>query len=415
MSAPLYYMAGDFADYRHIFIEQPYHIFRYKAGDTIFEPHTTWDCVMYINSGSVNLSIVQGDREKLLAIYGEGYIIPYYIPDEIEVTHLLQYKAVTDVTVIKVKKEVFNKTLPLNPALFNALYTSAWRLLHLLTHEVESQTFDSGLEKVATFLYTYFENTGHVKFEFTIKELQSFVGLNRTNLSKYLAFLVREHVIEKERGFIKITAPEKLRNYCSLRVLDCDLVPSTMIAHTSVSDTHKWNAIALHDASYDGVFWYGNKRSKTYCTPSCTSTTPQLADVVFFDTPQEAESSGYIPCSQCHADVFSYNPNREFLQEVKGFFDDHFDDPEALKTYFDALAMNSKYAAHLFKLQYDVTPHAYIREKQLEKVTTLLSDTDETILDIAMASGFHSMSGFYKTFKNHYACTPAQYRKSEQG
>lgn len=414
MSAPLYHLAGDFEDHRPLFLQQSYRIYHYKPGDVLLESHTEWNCMMYLNSGTVKLSIVQNDREKLLAFYGDGYIIPYYVPDEIKISHLIQFTAVTDVTVIKISNQEFEELLNQEPKLRNHLYTSAWRLLHLLTHEVESQSFDTGLEKVATFIYTYFENTGHAKLEISTRDLQSFVGLNRTNLSKYLSFLIRAHVIEKERGLIKITAPEKLRNFCSDRVIHCDIVPSKYITHTTVSEEKKWNAIRSKDTTYDGVFWYGVKNKGTFCIPSCMSSMPSRETVEYFDSPQAAADAGYRACPHCRPDHFSYNPNRELLKEVHDYLDQHFSEAETIKEYLNDLTIHSKYLNKLFKMQYDTTPHAYVQEKRFEKAIQLLSETDMNILDVALSSGFNSMSNFYHMFKTFYGMSPTQYRKSEK-
>ncbi|SFM34302.1 Ada metal-binding domain-containing protein [Pelosinus propionicus] len=414
MSAPLYYLAGDFEPYRSLFLQQSCHIYHYKTGDVIFESHTEWDSMMYLTSGTVKLSIIQNDKEKLLAFYSAGYLIPYYIPDEVKISHLIQFTAISDVTVLKVSKQDFEELLTQDSKLRNEIYLSAWKLLHLLTHELESQSFDSGLEKVATFLYTYFENTGHVLFEISTRDLQSFVGLNRTNTSKYLSFLTRAHVIEKERGVIKIVAPEKLKNFCSERVIRCDIVPSKYIAHSTVAEENKWQAIYSRDATYDGVFWYGVKSTGIFCIPSCKSKPPLRENIEYFDSPKEALDAGYRVCKRCRPDIFSYNPNRELLRQVRDYLDEHFCEKETVKKYLKDLSMDSKYLNKLFKMQYDITPHAYVQEKRFEKAIQLLTESDMSILDIALSSGFNSMSNFYSMFKNYYGMSPTQYRQSEK-
>lgn len=414
MSAPLYYLTGDFEPYRSLFLQQSYHIYHYKPGDIIFESHTEWSCMMYINSGTAKLSIVQSDREKLLAFYGEGYIIPYYLPGGIDISHLIQFTADSDVTVIKISRQDFEELLIQEPKLYNHLYFSSWRLLHLLTHEVESQSFDTGLEKVATFLYTYFENTGYAQFEISTRDLQSFVGLNRTNLSKYLSFLIHAHVIEKERGLIKIIAPEKLRNFCSERVTRCDIVPSKDLKHSAVFEEKKWAAICSRDKTFDGVFWYGVKSTGIFCMPSCESKPPLREDIEYFDSPEEAIDAGYRACKYCRPDQFSYNPNRELLKQIHEYLDEHFCETEAIKSYLNDLSLHSKYLSRLFKMQYNTTPHAYVQEKRFEKAAQLLSETDMNILDVALSSGFNSMSNFYSKFKNYYGMSPTQYRDSEK-
>lgn len=411
MSAPLYYLAGDFEPYRSLFLGQSHHTSHYKTGEIICEPHTIWHSMMYLNSGKVKASIMQNDKEKLLAFYGQGYLIPYYVPAEVRISHLIQFTAVSDVTVLQISRENFEEILAKNSALQNDVYLSAWRLIHLLTHEVESQTLDSGLERVSTFLYTYFENTGHALFEISARDLQSFVGLNRTNLSKYLSFLTHAHVIEKERGVIKIIAPEKLRNFCSERVLRCDIVP---IAHNTIAEENKWEAISTRDETYDGVFWYGVKSTGIFCIPSCKSKHPHRENIEYFDSPQEALDAGYRACKRCRPDVLSYNPNRELIGQIRKYLDEHFLDAEVIDSYLKNISMNSKHINKLFKMQYDITPHAYVREKRLEKAVHLLSETDMNILDIALLSGFNSMSNFYSIFKSNYNISPTQYRKNEK-
>ncbi|MDF1493175.1 Ada metal-binding domain-containing protein [Caproiciproducens sp. CPB-2] len=412
MSAPLYYLEGNFIPYRALFLEQSYRTLHYKAGNIIYEPHTEWDSMMYLNSGKVKISIVQNEREKLLAFYGEGYLIPYYVPAEICISHLIQFTAVTDVTVLQVSRQDFEELLAKNTKLRNEVYLSAWRLIHLLTHEVESQTLDSGLERVATFLYTYFENTGHELFEISTRDLQSFVGLNRTNLSKYLSFLVNAHVIAKERGFIRIIAPEKLKNFCSDRVIRCDIVPSNM-AHGAISEEDKWEAICNRDATYDGVFWYGVKSTGIFCVPSCKSRLARRENIEYFDSPQEALQAGYRICKRCRPDILSYNPNRRLAEQIRDYLDEHFCEKEVLEQCSIHLSVEPKHLIKVFKIQYDATPHAYIQEKRLEKAVQLLEHTDMNILDIALSSGFSSMSNFYSTFKGSYGMSPTQYRKSE--
>jgi AraC-like DNA-binding protein len=44
----------------------------------------------------------------------------------------------------------------------------------------------------------------------------------------------------------------------------------------------------------------------------------------------------------------------------------------------------------------------------------LLSDTDKTILDIALTAGFGSSSRFYSTFQKYVGMPPQKYRKLSQ-
>ncbi len=48
---------------------------------------------------------------------------------------------------------------------------------------------------------------------------------------------------------------------------------------------------------------------------------------------------------------------------------------------------------------------------RINHVRVLLSDTDRTILDIALTAGFHSSSRFYSTFSKYVGMSPQQYRR----
>jgi AraC family transcriptional regulator of adaptative response / methylphosphotriester-DNA alkyltransferase methyltransferase len=99
------------------------------------------------------------------------------------------------------------------------------------------------------------------------------------------------------------------------------------------------------------------------------------------------------------------------LKEVKQFIEKHYAENSAINAYLKTI--DSAVAKH-FKMQYDVSVHAYVREKQLEAVIQALLETDATVLEIALACGFNSMSNFYAVFKAHYGMTPTQYRESEK-
>ena len=56
----------------------------------------------------------------------------------------------------------------------------------------------------------------------------------------------------------------------------------------------------------------------------------------------------------------------------------------------------------------DETVHYAMR---INHVRALLSDTDKSILDIALTVGFRSSSRFYSTFGKYVGMSPQQYRK----
>lgn len=80
---------------------------------------------------------------------------------------------------------------------------------------------------------------------------------------------------------------------------------------------------------------------------------------------------------------------------------------EALAT---KLFFNKNYIAKLFKQETGLSIHDFVREIRLQEVCRLLSSTERTIGDIAVACGFDDMKTFYAVFKKYKGCTPKEYR-----
>lgn len=79
------------------------------------------------------------------------------------------------------------------------------------------------------------------------------------------------------------------------------------------------------------------------------------------------------------------------------------------------LAAESNYSINyfrkLFTEQTGVTPLNYITNIRLRMAAILLRSSDRTIVDVAEACGFNSLSSFNRCFRDQYGTTPAQWRK----
>ncbi|WML33139.1 helix-turn-helix transcriptional regulator [Clostridium sp. OS1-26] len=65
----------------------------------------------------------------------------------------------------------------------------------------------------------------------------------------------------------------------------------------------------------------------------------------------------------------------------------------------------------LFREKYGLTPVKYLNQLRIKKSLDLLSNTSINITDIALCSGFESLSTFYDFFKKQIGMTPKEYRK----
>ncbi|MCI6995217.1 MAG: AraC family transcriptional regulator [Eubacterium sp.] len=57
-----------------------------------------------------------------------------------------------------------------------------------------------------------------------------------------------------------------------------------------------------------------------------------------------------------------------------------------------------------------MTFYEYLNQKRVAKAEELLITTDQSVTEIAMNSGFSSISSFNRTFKSLKGCSPTVYR-----
>ncbi|MEM7291248.1 MAG: helix-turn-helix domain-containing protein, partial [Pseudomonadota bacterium] len=84
----------------------------------------------------------------------------------------------------------------------------------------------------------------------------------------------------------------------------------------------------------------------------------------------------------------------------------------SLEDVASAASVSKNYANTLFKKILGTTVKAHIREIRVYRAKTLLVETDDKILRIAMDCGFRSLSAFYESFQSATGTTPALFRKS---
>lgn len=68
----------------------------------------------------------------------------------------------------------------------------------------------------------------------------------------------------------------------------------------------------------------------------------------------------------------------------------------------------------LFKQHLGKKPHEYLTDYKLRYAKGLLKNTDMKILDVAMTSGYSTLSQFQLNFKRNFGLTPGQYRKKSK-
>jgi AraC-like DNA-binding protein len=88
--------------------------------------------------------------------------------------------------------------------------------------------------------------------------------------------------------------------------------------------------------------------------------------------------------------------------------------PLTAQSIADAVGVNPNYAMNLFRQTFNTTITSFLTEHRISHAQRLLVTKDDSILSIAMAAGFQSLSRFNEAFKSTCGCAPREYRKTHR-
>ena len=103
-----------------------------------------------------------------------------------------------------------------------------------------------------------------------------------------------------------------------------------------------------------------------------------------------------------------------YVSQMLEFIAAHYDRALTVDAVAEHVKLNPNYAMGIFQRVMQQTMKQYITAMRINHVRALLSDTDKTILDIALTAGFRSSSRFYSTFSKYVGMPPQQYRRLSQ-
>lgn len=104
---------------------------------------------------------------------------------------------------------------------------------------------------------------------------------------------------------------------------------------------------------------------------------------------------------------------KEYMQRfnnVLNYINEHFAEDLTLEDVADCSGFSKFHFTRLFKKYTDSTFYEYLVYRRIQEAEKLLADADMTITDVALYSGFSSISTFNRTFKQKKNCTPREFR-----
>ncbi len=102
-------------------------------------------------------------------------------------------------------------------------------------------------------------------------------------------------------------------------------------------------------------------------------------------------------------------------EEIACFLATHYRRPLSTEEIGRAVGLHPNYAMNLFKKVFSTTLTEYLTQQRLSHAQRLLATTNQKILNVALESGFGSVSRFNDVFRKSFGCSPRGYRQEHRG
>ena len=113
--------------------------------------------------------------------------------------------------------------------------------------------------------------------------------------------------------------------------------------------------------------------------------------------------------------VSTGNKQRAKIDRILNYIHSHYFEPLSLPEIAERFNMTETYLSRYFKEKVGQNYVNYLNDVRLKNAVTDLSQTDQSITEIALDHGFSTPSVFNRYFKSKYGKTPSEYRKEVLG
>ena len=181
--------------------------------------------------------------------------------------------------------------------------------------------------------------------------------------------------------------------------------------------THKklYDIFKARDARFDGRYFVGVTSTGIYCRTVCSARMPKEENCRFFRTAAEAEAAGFRPCMTCRPEqapgLSPVDASSRIALSAARLIECECSSGNRLPEIAHKLGCSDRHLRIVFTEEFHVSPVQYQQTCRLLLAKNLLTDTNLSVLEVAMASGFGSLRQFNNAFREKYQMSPTALRR----
>lgn len=182
-----------------------------------------------------------------------------------------------------------------------------------------------------------------------------------------------------------------------------------------LSDPLCYQAVLARDARYDGVFFTCVTSTRIYCRPICPARPPKITNCRFVPSAAAAQDAGFRACLRCRPesapDLGAWRGTSASVSRALALIEAGALDKGKVETLAARLGMGERHLRRLFSQHLGATPIAVAQTRRMNLAKQLIHQTDLSMTDIALASGFGSLRRFNECFQQLYERPPGALRR----
>src|SRR5207302_4299055 len=174
-------------------------------------------------------------------------------------------------------------------------------------------------------------------------------------------------------------------------------------------------AVLARDARYDGRFFTCVKTTGIYCRPICPARPPKLENCIFVPTAAAAQAAGFRPCLRCRPesspDLDAWRGTSATVSRALKLIESGALDGGDMASLAERLEIGERQLRRLFRQHIGAAPVTVAQTRRVLLAKQLIHQTDLSMIEVALASGFGSVRRFNETFQHLYQRPPGELRR----